>query len=206
MDEKVNLTVEYEIEVKDRNGKLLRSLRGNSKSLLKNFMLWLRQWFTIYSGASYAENWTATTTGGTTATFPYNKTSCQGVWGYLGGSTGNATVGIVVGSGDTAVTPDDYTLASKINHGTEAGQLLHEEQTVEAVQVSGNEVSFRVTRTFTNNSGGDVTGKELGMMLSITDQSGGGKRLLLLRDVLESAITVQDGKALTVRYTFKVTV
>ena len=57
-DVKPNLSVEYEITVRDKNGKVIEHRREESKSLVKNFLLLLNSAFRINTS-------TVVDTGGT---------------------------------------------------------------------------------------------------------------------------------------------
>jgi hypothetical protein len=202
---KNQLKIGWEVEVKNQIGKTLVRKRGTSKSLLKNFMLWLQQWFTMTTATGFASNWTASDTSNTSRTFPYASSQTQGSFGYFGAGANMLVIGLRVGSGTQAVSPNDYELQTLITHGTSSGQLIYNAQTVEAVTVVGQTASFRVTRTFTNNSGGSVTVREIGAAFDQRDTSGADRYICYLRDVLPAAVTVPDGSTFTLRYTFSVT-
>ena len=113
------------------------------------------------------------------------------------GAANDDSLGIVVGSGTTEVTIDDYQLATQIAHGSSAGQLSHGDTTFNAPVTSGQSRYFEVVRTFTNNSGGTVMVREIGLH---SRNEAGTYSFLSLRDVLASAIEVADTKVLTVTY------
>jgi len=112
---------------------------------------------------------------------------------------GDDSYGIVVGTGTTPPTPDDYTLESKIPHGTGAGQLSYGETGVSAVSAKDNNIYLYIDRTFTNLSGADIDISEVGLITYIS------RWLLIARDVFSPPITVADGAAVTIRYTIKAT-
>jgi len=220
-----NLTVEYEIEVRDRDGKLIDTRKGKprillkseSKSLLKNFALALRLIFMGKHGESITGN--VTGQDGNPATFYgsaygyYNSTNwCEATVFSINADDDDDSYGIVVGQGTTPPTPDDYTMQSKIAHGTGSGQLDYGPHTFLDVVVNDNESSFKVSRVFTNNSGAVVNVQELGIIVyqyiyfrvSNTIKASNEIKFLILRDVLGSPVSVPDGATLTVRYTFKV--
>ncbi|RLE87271.1 MAG: hypothetical protein DRJ67_05130 [Thermoprotei archaeon] len=114
---------------------------------------------------------------------------------------GDDSYGIVVGSGTTPPTPGDYTLESKIPHGTGAGQLSYGETGVSAVSVKGNDIYLYIDRTFTNLSGADIDISETGLIGWNTSAD----HVLLARDVFSPPLTVADGAAITIRYTIKAT-
>ena len=205
MSKKAKFRIEYEVEVKDKKGKIIHKEKKECKSLLKNFMLWLHSKFTISTAEGATVTWTANDTGNVGRSFPVTGTNYEGEFGYFGALTAMDGKGIRVGKGTTAVTPTDYELADKIIHGTGSGQLLYGAQTYEAVEVVDSDSRFRISRTFTNNSGASITVKEICGTLAQMDTAFTERFLLYLRDVLVSPSTVPDGATLTVRYRFSVT-
>lgn len=106
-------------------------------------------------------------------------------------------LGPVVGSGTTPVGIDDYKLDAQIMHGTGAGQLSFGPVSFNAPVTSGRDRYFEVVRTFTNDSGGTVAVREIGLHMNNEPSS---YFYLCLRDVLGSAIDVEATKVLTVKY------
>jgi len=196
---KANIKVLYELEVKDKNGKLLTKQKGVSKSLLANFMHWFRAKLGNFSDEPVVD------TGGVSRTILATSLQHSSGFGLMNAGDDDDDKGIMVGSGTVSVTPDDYQLASKISHGTTTGHLDYGPHTFEAVTVSDSVSSCRVSRTFTNLSGASVTVNELGIAIWMRDSADNGINVLILRDVLASPISVPDGATLTVRYTFQVT-
>ena len=198
-DVKPNLSVEYEITVRDKNGKVIEHRREESKSLVKNFLLLLNAAFKLdYSSV--------VDTGGTarnaSARCYWHVSWCNGGGGYtvtyytgwtvLAGE-GDDTFGIVVGTGDTPVTADDYNLESKIAHGTGAGQLSYGAVTLyDPVVVDANKVKQQIIRSFTNNSGADITVKEIGLIVKTSHDN---YLVMVIRDII-TATTVPDGGTL----------
>jgi hypothetical protein len=124
---------------------------------------------------------------------------------------GNDAYGIQVGSGTTAVSRDNYALATKISHGTAAGQLSYGAMTVEDTDGTPPDTVFRLIRTFTNNTTDPITVYEIGLAIAnsyhpIYDSwSLTTYYFLITRDVLSAPLTVPAGATLTVRYVLKVT-
>jgi hypothetical protein len=201
----------WEIEVKDKTGKLLKHYVTPARS-------WLKQFLQILKG-EFATRW-GTTTGsgnvsildetGTAYSYPYQTSSTQSLY-YCQlsslGDVGDVTQGIIVGTSDTPNTLGTYALGAKIAHGSGAGQLVYNAETVEDVtNPSGNDLQFRITRTFTNNSGATITVKEVGLLVKKINVNSLGSRFLIARDVLPSPVDVPDGATLTIRYVVKITV
>lgn len=132
----------------------------------------------------------------------------SGSYGYkaAGGETGS---GILVGSGTTPETFDDWLLTEKIANGTGAGQLMYAEMQLPVLQSLGLTLKAPWIRYFNNNSGGAVAVKEVGLMAAGTTagMSGGYTAYpwLMARDVLASTISVPDTGQLKVTYVIQVT-
>jgi len=109
--------------------------------------------------------------------------------GYLGAPAGNADYGIVVGSGASpSYDPTKYALDAKIVESAMNPSECAVEYTAEH--------QIRVRRSFTNNSGGDLTVTEVGLICNWR-----GFFILLSYDVISGGITVPAGGTLTVTYT-----
>lgn len=206
MTKKAKIRLLYEVEVRDKNGKILSKEKRESQSLLTAFLKWLYTWLTTSDGAVGGSTQTLNDTGNQGRTIPY--TGATTYMGRLGGWLGLAAQslnGIVVGSGTTAVTPADPALVTQLAQGTGANQLVHGAQSVEAVSVVALVSSVRSTRTFTNNSAGAITVREIGWYWVQYDTGPAVRYFCGARDVLVTPQTVPIGATLTVRYTFSVT-
>ena len=207
-----------EIEVRDKNGKLLKQLRRPMKSWVRNFLAILSAWLGAVVSTA---NWEA---------YEKNVVDVEGsVQPFVGGFKGDGgyaytyyatikapegddTWGIVVGIGTTKQAPDDYNLENKIAHGDATGQLLYGAVTVEDPAVSNNTITMRLIRTFSNSSGGSVNVQEFGIiMYHYFRYNVSGHvytrefKVLVARDVLDTPVSVPDGGTLTVRYIIQVT-
>jgi hypothetical protein len=201
----------WEIEVKDKTGKLIKHYITPAKSWLKQFITMLKGEFATRNGVNYGNgNATVVDESGTARTYPYaNGSSLNNYYMNLStcGDTGDVTQGIIIGTSDTPNTLTTYALGGKIPHGTGSGQLLYNPESVEDVtNPSGNDLQFRLTRTFTNNSGSTITVKEVGLLVKKCDSGGASRSFLVARDVLPSPVDVPDGATLTIRYVVKITV
>jgi len=195
--------VSYEVMV-EKDGKVLKKVEGECKSFLKNFIAWLNAFFE--NATTPITDMPVTKADGSTTTIFYSGAKEAPFFGAGNGEAGVAVRGILVGSGTTTPTPNDYWLASFISHGTGAGQLQYGEQTYTRAYVDGNYSIFKVSRVFTNASGGDVSVNEIGYALTLWDAGGDSIYILILRDVLASTVVVPDGATLTVRYTIRASV
>jgi hypothetical protein len=199
----------YEVILRDRNGKIVKRFKRKSESWLRGFIAILKACVKQrYGTSTLVENITDET--GTVRGYPDIYAPSGYITYYLpccNGDTGDTSQGIVVGSSDTANTLDTYALGSKISHGTGSGQLLYSAMTFEdIVNPSGNILQFRMTRVFTNNSGADITVKEMGLLTKGKDNTDNPRSFLIARDVLSTPITIPDGYSLTLRYIVKITV
>jgi len=204
----LKLGLEYEVEVRDKNGKLLSRHHGKSHSWLKPFIqLMMAEWQYAYGGSTPSAV-SITDETGTVRSMPSGYQSyCQySAWAVNAPAT-DSSYGVKVGGGDTPNALSTYALASPIIHGTSSGQLIYGAHTIESViNPSGNDLTFRITRAFTNNSGSSVTVKEIGIATKRNDQGGTARTFLFVRDVLPSPTSVPDSASLTIRYTVKITV
>jgi hypothetical protein len=210
-EKKTSPQILWEIEVKDKTGKLLKRYETPAKSWLKQFITMLKGEFATRNGANYGNgNVSVTIETGTNVAYPYAQgSSITNYYMNLStcGDTGDVTQGIIVGTSDTPNTLTTYALGGKIAHGTGSGQLVYNAETLEDVtNPSGNDLQFRITRTFTNNSGSTITVKEVGLLAKKVDTSATARSFLIARDVLPSPVDVPDGATLTIRYVVKITV
>jgi len=194
---KDNLELKWNYEIKQGN-KLIKRIRlKKCKSFTSN---WAQTLFGTMSGRQV----TMTDFSGTPVTFTFNASS------YGGGAdnssfrvTAGATssYGLVVGTGITAAAIADYAMDTQIIHGTGAGQLSHGTTTVSSPSATATEATFRITRIFTNSSGGDINVEEIGL---VNLQVGGGY-FLIIRDVT-GTLAVLNGQSLTINYDLTTTI
>ena len=108
--------------------------------------------------------------------------------------------GILIGTGVTAWSIDDYALATKIVHGNASNQMSYTAMAT-AVPTYASKVWTNVlSRIFNNNSGGTIVVAETALVMqsylfSATSQ------YLIDRSVLASSISTPNGAQLTVSYT-----
>jgi hypothetical protein len=121
------------------------------------------------------------------------------------GTLGIITSGIVVGSGNAAVTADDYKLATIITHGIGAGQLQAQAGVIQDVVLASPRASTRIDRTFINGSGAPVTVREIGIY-SLWYDGSATYQMCYCRDVLSSPVAVANGSTLFVKYTIYISI
>lgn len=198
---RVNVQVEYEIEVRDKAGRLLRRASGTAESFLSRFIEWL---LTGFVSTPYS--------------FKDRSNTDREVYTHIPATSGvdvefinmdvkapadNVDYGILVGYGTASPTPSDYDLASPAPNS----ELKAYETSLEEYGVSGNETYATFKRVFENVSGADKTINELGLAAKYYRKVGTDERgpwyFLLIRDVLSTGQTVPAGASVTVRYKVK---
>ena len=105
----------------------------------------------------------------------------------------NNHYGIVIGDGETAESCDQYALASKLNLTEEICQVGN-------VSVAAQVASLEVSRTFTNNTGGNKTINEIALI-----DSYGTDYFMDIRDKLASGVAINNGVSKNAKYTISVT-
>ncbi|OYT59633.1 MAG: hypothetical protein B6U75_03485 [Desulfurococcales archaeon ex4484_217_1] len=203
----------WEIEVYDKNGKLISKHRQPCRSLLANFIRILR-------GMLLAKGGTALTSYGVKASCSVKKydgtedtaytewygSLSYGIFTCAGSKSADNddSYGIMVGSGTKTVEIDDYSLESKISHGTGSGQLDYDTHTINKYEEAG-QVKIEIQRTFRNVSGATITVKEVGLGVRNYCEDGDGVKkdlkFLIVRDLLDTPRDVLDGGSLTVKIT-----
>ena len=186
-----------ELTVKDKDGKVTDHRLMRSRSFVRQFLELL--WIQAYQIPEIA---------------PYNMRDtsnalqdiCEGGLSFAAdGGVGVVTHGIIVGTGTTAPTIDDYAIETIIAHGTGAGELQYGAVTFGAPASDATTSQFTITRNFANGSGGAITGNEVALYVK------GFKYnttyyFLTIRDVIAGGISVPDGDTLTVNYREQVVV
>ena len=206
----------YQISTFNNDGLIKEYKKRQCKSFIKQFIQFL---YGIYANITYTSAIKAIS--GTTYTYSGDQSWYYGSITINGrGNTAyscnyqsanltynSSNVGIVVGTGTTAVAIDQYKLITRITDGTGSGELRHSAMGWTGVELgSGNSASFDCYRIFKNGSGGTVTINELGIYsvernctVNTEDE------FCIIRDKLASPITVTDGTYVQITYTFQVT-
>jgi len=204
----VKIQVKVSLELKDRNGNIKERREFYSRSWVKNFII----------------SWVADITGWdmTVKDRDGNEKSYKGyIWvegstqtppmGYVGAcikqKVRNANVGnsdkcgILIGTSGMAWNRNQYCLASQITGGV----VTHGNMEIEDGTEDPVEPYVRLKRTFTNNSGTDITVREVGLffnyyLVGLTCEVEEDYNYMVIRDVLETPITIPNGESLTVKY------
>lgn len=121
----------------------------------------------------------------------------------LNNPVGSDGWGTVVGTGNTAVTPQDYKLQTKIANGIGAGQLSYMQQgCVSGVNILGAVSSLILNRIYVNGSGGDITVNEVGIYTWMITNT---KATCIYRDIVVGGQLVPSTNTLTCQITFQIT-
>lgn len=182
----------YEVEVRDRCGKVLERIASPSQSYMS---AWNQCLYVLNRHTSY----TITDTSGTGRSISYSSSVLRANAG-----AGEIDHGIRVGKGATTVTINDYALETPCGEGTGVDQFLHQAMAASSPAVAGSNCSFWLRRVMVNNSGLTIFGiREIGCYV-MTKYS---PRYCALgyRDILPGPVSVPDGGSITVTYTLKVT-
>ena len=208
-----------EMEVKTSNGKTIHHHRQRSHSWTRwaYVMLFCNIAGKDAGGTTYGAGYLGIRdTGGTgkggEAPFAYTRAlSTTGNlsilsaettdWGLRAGG-GDASKGIVVGTGDAAESFDSYRLVTPIANGVGAGQMSYvlSEKMSEAYDAVTRTKSNSLVRYINNNSGGLITVKEVGLIGKMTGASSQQPVALVSRDLLSPFVDVPDAGQLKVTY------
>ena len=123
----------------------------------------------------------------------------------LNAKSGDASYGIVVGTGTAPEANDNYRLESQCMHGTGTNQFLHGSVGLTEPEVVAGNVDYVLERSFTNESGSAITVNEVGVYVTMLDRTETARYFCIVRD-LTGGITVDAGEILVVEYTVRTTV
>lgn len=202
-----------ELEVRDKDGKLINSHRQRSHSWVRN------AYNALFSNLASVDMDDSTfgagklsgkDTGGGIRYGPNGAvltgTTYEGTANGFRAAAAEDTWGILVGSGTNAESFEDYFLQTQIADGTGAGQLSH--ALSEAVDKSYTDTtwSHALGRYFNNNSGGTISVNEVALVARFARFGlAGNLNYLVSRDKLLSAVNVPDTGQLKVTYTIQLT-
>jgi len=199
---KALVKMDIELEVRDKNGKLIEFRRQKSDSFVKGLIGLLRGIFRCVAGSAMTDE-PITELGGASKNFFSQSYGTPGGFGRAhacNAPAGNAAYGLIVGTGTTPVTMTDVALATKIAHGSGSGQLNYGAHTVDASVIDSTTAKFNFVRTFSNASGAAITVNEIGIYLSALDSAEAQWYICIARDIISGGVSVPNGSTLTVRY------
>ncbi|MBA7478564.1 hypothetical protein ES707_13991 [subsurface metagenome] len=184
-----------ELTVKDKNGKVTDHRVMRSKSFVRQFLelLWIE-----FNKVSKYTPLMMQDTGGLGRNIYENliNFTCDA-------GIGIVTNGIIVGTGTTAPTIDDYAIETLIDHDAApptGGRLQYGGVAFGAPASDATTSQFTITRDFANNSGGAITVNEIGLYVKGLDTDVQTRYFMTIRDVIGGGIAVPDGQTLTVNY------
>jgi hypothetical protein len=180
-----------ELIVKKPSGEVTEYRKLKSESFVKQFLQlwWAQSSYLDSNGAALAQ--ILTNDIGGTNRLPV-ASSAMFASNAGAGDTGK---GIVVGRGSTPVGVSDNKLVDKVAHGTSPTQIQYSAVTFGDPAAGASVSVFRITRDFSNASGGTISIWEIGL-----DVGDGSYSYLAIRDVLGAAINVPSGQVLTINY------
>jgi len=187
---------EIEITVHDKDGNLIKKFKQPMHTFVDNAGAIIMCAFAM--GCDAAAGFTVLNVLGDTKNIAYEDQTSAGDYCVTAGA-GVDTHGIVVGTSDASWTWSQYCLQAQITHGTGSGQLSYGATTRSFSANSGQPAKCTIQRSFDNNSGGDITVREIGWQLVAKDISGNPVNFMIARDVI-TATTVPNGGRLTVTY------
>jgi len=120
--------------------------------------------------------------------------------------SGRDNQGVIVGTDGTAPAIDDWDLVSRINQGTNAGQLQYGSASVSLnIDTGNNKATLTFSCLISNNSGADIMLKEVGLALG-RDGTYDSYTFMIYRGVFGSPPIIVDGTGRTVKIIFEYTV
>ncbi|MEM2877879.1 MAG: hypothetical protein QXY41_07410 [Thermoproteota archaeon] len=195
MSNKGGSATEVELIVTDAKGNLIKIHKQKSETLLMNFIRFIERILLTGNPVIDALEPAASVTisdmqfNNTSAVAPANVDS----WG------------IQIGRSSSPNGITTFQLGDKISHGTGSGQMIYNACSSEEASGTFPTMRIKISRTFTNQSGGDITVREIGLVISLVRANGiDTVKFMIARDVLTSAITVPNGANLTVNYYVKI--
>lgn len=199
------ITVDVAFKVFDKNGKVVSETKKTNDAAVANFLQML---YGIMAGAANNKSGTVVNEGGFQFLAPYITSATDDIM-FVNAGASDSNKGIQVGTGSAAPTPADYKLGTLITTGNGAGQLAYAADVLTPPSTSGQTTSFVISRNFTNNSGAPITVTEIGLaaLCYVWDNTNNvetGEIILLARDVLGTAQTINDGQSSQGTYTISV--
>lgn len=188
-----------ELIVRNKKGEITQHQEILSRSFVKNFLSAIYVCVAGYKGDRVLEPIATKDTDDNDA---YLGSQYAGNFS-CSAPANNNVYGVQVGTGTTAPTINDTKLETKITHGVGAGQMQYSAVTFGAPTSDGSTAHFTITRDFSNNSGGSITVKEIGLAVNFYSYLGSTEIILTIRDAVD--IAVPDGETLTVNYRIQAT-
>lgn len=178
-----------------------------SRTFNRNFWNYLySQWTNAASGtATFGAGYLALKQINNTVTAQDFSSASRSLNFYNSAGAGVDTVGIVVGTGNTAESFDHNALVAQCLHGTTSGKFSHGAMSVSAANYTAGSKTWQttLTRVLTNNSGSTITVYETG--LYGYENSASPVTVMFERSLLSSSVAVANTGTLTITYTMTLT-
>ena len=117
-------------------------------------------------------------------------------------------LGIVIGTGTTAVAPTDFGLATLVADGITSGTMEYFPSSGSGLTISAPTGSFTLERLFRNSSGATITINEVGVFAGMYASTAGIQGMhgfCVIRDIVSPGFSVLNGEYARVIYTISVT-
>ena len=192
--------IEWEIY---KGNRLLDKGKQEGHSYLKNWTNFIRAQFAKTRTPVVCED-------GSSRDIGYRRSWCNseqrelefGFW--MNSREGDASYGLVVGRGTTPPSPGDYKLEEKYPHGSGLGYLQYGSTKISDVQLVDNKLLIAVERSFYNDYKDPQDITEVGLIVYRREY---GRycfdvraKFLIMRDVLDTALTVPAYATAVIRY------
>ena len=218
---KDNIDIRLSVTVKDKNGKIIKQHKQHSHSFLLNFLAILAT-LMLNPYGTFNNYYYFTDTSGAWVSLDNTNTKANVLLNMLD-SANDSIYGIVVGNGTSPPTPLDSDLENQIITGTGSGDLVYGAHSIiptpgtseisssqstpqhGILPISGNTISFTVSRTFQNESGASITVSEVGIVTHSIIYNNVNNYILIIHDLLSTAITIPNGGVMAITYTISVT-
>ena len=147
-----------------------------------------------YTGTSYNIN-----TSGQASQVPYfNGGVFQGV--NIGAENGTGMIGIYIGTGGTAPTPDDYTLESPLTSSS-VSRTSGVSNASAILDENNNVIGVRRMITYQNITSNNIVVREIGTFWQVFYSGSSITKLFLIeRTVLDEPVTLEPNGTITVAF------
>lgn len=115
------------------------------------------------------------------------------------------TLGIVIGTDDTAESFEDCALTALIDNGAGAGEMNYVASELHSMSYVGVVLKDTLERFFNNNSGGAITVNEIGIYVGYMKTGPAAEDFMIARDKLGAGVAVADTAQLKVTYEISLT-
>ena len=167
--------------------------------------MFLNNWYKILERTFRGTSWSANVvnmqgnaiiidnSGRTQFANNYNNYDCPSLY-YI--RNDYASAGVILGTGNTPPTPEDYALSGEIitNFAFSAAVTIMED---------AGGCTWSALYTITNTADTDITIREIALMVSNSNYTGKDYHALIERTVLDSPVTIPAGGVGVVTYTIR---